>query len=99
METVTRDPWLDMTTVAHGYFHRQDFHLLDKRASSLHTPRKLLCRSDAGYGRSGDPIGCAAGMIPRCEPDRLANGFKLDFGNPVALAPAQAGLFILALEA
>jgi hypothetical protein len=32
METVTRDPWLDMTAVAHGYFHRQDFHLLDKQA-------------------------------------------------------------------
>jgi len=28
----------------------------------------------------------------------LAGGFKLDIGNPVALAPAQAGLFILALE-
>jgi hypothetical protein len=29
---------------------------------------------------------------------RLAGGFKLDIGNPVALAAAQAGLFILALE-
>ena len=29
---------------------------------------------------------------------RLAGGFKLDIGNPVALAPAQAGLFILTLE-
>jgi hypothetical protein len=47
METVTRDPWLDMTTVAHGYFHRQDFHLLDKRASSLHYPSKVAV-----------PIGC-----------------------------------------
>jgi hypothetical protein len=28
----------------------------------------------------------------------LAGGFKLDIGNPVALAPAQASLFILALE-
>jgi hypothetical protein len=28
----------------------------------------------------------------------LASGFKLDIGNPVALAPVQAGLFILALE-
>src|SRR5215510_7911917 len=32
------------------------------------------------------------------EPERLAGGFKPDIGNPVALAPAQAGLFILALE-
>jgi hypothetical protein len=32
------------------------------------------------------------------EPKRLASGVKLDIGNPVALAPAQAGLFILALE-
>ena len=32
------------------------------------------------------------------EPERLASGVKLDIGNPVALAPAQAGLFILALE-
>jgi hypothetical protein len=31
-------------------------------------------------------------------PERLAGGFKLDVGNPVALAPAQAVLFILALE-
>jgi hypothetical protein len=38
METVTRDPWLDMTTVAHGYFHRQDFHLLDKRAKLAALP-------------------------------------------------------------
>jgi hypothetical protein len=38
METVTSDPWLDMTTVAHGYFHRQDFHLLDKQLGSLHYP-------------------------------------------------------------
>src|SRR5262249_60140791 len=30
-------------------------------------------------------------------PDRLAGGVKLDIGNPVALAPAQAGLFILTL--
>jgi len=28
----------------------------------------------------------------------LAGAFKLDIGNPGALAPAQAGLFILALE-
>ena len=28
----------------------------------------------------------------------LAGGFKLDICNPVALAPAQASLFILALE-
>ena len=28
----------------------------------------------------------------------LAGGIKLDIGNPVALAPAQAGPFILALE-
>ena len=32
------------------------------------------------------------------EPARLADGFKPDIGNPVALAPAQTGLFILALE-
>jgi hypothetical protein len=32
------------------------------------------------------------------EPECLARGFKPDIGNPVALAPAQAGLFILALE-
>src|SRR5215469_6327190 len=32
------------------------------------------------------------------KPERLAGGIKLDIGNPVALAPAQAGLFILALE-
>src|ERR1700674_3829240 len=32
------------------------------------------------------------------EPERLARGFKPDIRNPVALAPAQAGLFILALE-
>ena len=32
------------------------------------------------------------------EPESLAGGFKLDIGNPVALAPAQARLFILALE-
>jgi hypothetical protein len=32
------------------------------------------------------------------EPERLAGGFKLDIGNPVALAPAHAYLFILALE-
>jgi len=31
------------------------------------------------------------------KPDRLAGGVKLDIGNPVALAPAQAGLFILTL--
>jgi hypothetical protein len=47
METVTRDPWLDMTTVAHGYFHRQDFHLLDKQARlaalSLDGFRSGLC--------------------------------------------------------
>ena len=29
---------------------------------------------------------------------RLTGGFKPDIGDPVALAPAQAGLFILALE-
>jgi hypothetical protein len=32
------------------------------------------------------------------EPERLAGGFKPDIGNPVALAPAQAGLLILVLE-
>jgi hypothetical protein len=32
------------------------------------------------------------------EPERLARGFKPDIGNPVALAPAQAGLFTLVLE-
>ena len=32
------------------------------------------------------------------EPERLARGFKLDIGNPVAFAPGQADLFILALE-
>jgi hypothetical protein len=32
------------------------------------------------------------------EPERLARGFKPDIGNPIALAPAQAGLFTLALE-
>src|SRR5262249_21922435 len=32
------------------------------------------------------------------EPERLAGGVKLDIGNPVALPPAQAGLFILVLE-
>jgi hypothetical protein len=31
-------------------------------------------------------------------PSCLAGGFKLDIGNPIALAPAQARLFILALE-
>jgi hypothetical protein len=29
---------------------------------------------------------------------RLAGGFKLDVGNPIARSSAQAGLFILALE-
>ena len=29
---------------------------------------------------------------------RLAGGVKPDIGDPIALAPAQAGLFILALE-
>jgi hypothetical protein len=47
METVTSDPWLDMTTVAHGYFHRQDFHLLDKQLGSLHYPSILAV-----------PVGC-----------------------------------------
>ena len=32
------------------------------------------------------------------EHEGLAGGFKLDIGNPVALAPAQARFFILALE-
>jgi len=32
------------------------------------------------------------------KPERLAGGLKLDIGNPVALAPTQAGLFVLALE-
>src|SRR5262245_46865410 len=32
------------------------------------------------------------------EPERLGGGVKLDIGNPVALAPTQAGLFVLALE-
>src|SRR3974377_2105240 len=32
------------------------------------------------------------------ELERLACSFKLDIGNPVALAPIQARLFILALE-
>src|SRR5215831_17262741 len=32
------------------------------------------------------------------DPERLAGGVKLDIGNPVAFAPAQADLFILALE-
>jgi hypothetical protein len=32
------------------------------------------------------------------QPERLARGFKPDIGNPIALAPAQAGLFTLALE-
>ena len=49
----------------------------------------------ADMERLFDPVG----VQQDGEPDRLANGFKLDFGNPVALAPAQAGLFILALEA
>ena len=34
----------------------------------------------------------------RGEPERLADGVKLDIGNPVALAPVEAGSFILALE-
>ena len=51
METVTRDPWLDMTAVAHGYFHRQDFHLLDKRARLAALP----------------PDSCRAGWMPTTE--------------------------------
>ena len=32
------------------------------------------------------------------EPERLARGFKPAIGNPIAPAPAQTGLFTLALE-
>ena len=53
----------------------------------------------ADMERLFDPVGVQQERFRNGEPDRLANGFKLDFGNPVALAPAQAGLFILALEA
>jgi hypothetical protein len=34
-------PLLDMTTMAHGYFHRWDFHPLDAQLDSLH---KVLFR-------------------------------------------------------
>ena len=47
------------------------------------------------------PTSCghaAASALVRGEPGRLAGGFKLDIGNPVVLASAQAGFFILALE-
>jgi hypothetical protein len=58
METVTRDPWLDMTTVEHGYFHRQDFHLLDKRARLAALPLDS-CRPGRRYLLSETAIAAA----------------------------------------
>src|ERR1700752_3328672 len=43
-------------------------------------------------------VGEQQGRFRDGEPERLARGFKPDIGNPVALAPAQAGLFPLVLE-
>ena len=43
-------------------------------------------------------VGEQQGRFRDGEPERLARGFKPDIGNPIALAPAQAGLFTLALE-
>jgi hypothetical protein len=43
-------------------------------------------------------VGEQQGRFRDGEPERLARGFKPDIGNPVALAPAQAGLFTLVLE-
>jgi hypothetical protein len=47
---------LDMTTVATGRFHRQDFHLLEVQLASLH--RKTRFRLVAHLGRTGfEPAG------------------------------------------
>jgi hypothetical protein len=44
------------------------------------------------------PVGKRQERFQDGDLERLACGFKLDIGNPVALAPVQARWFILALE-
>jgi hypothetical protein len=56
----------------------------------------LPCAVQQRYGYSITSSVCSRNESEMAT--RLAGGFKLDIGNPIALAPAQAGLFILALE-
>jgi hypothetical protein len=64
---------------------------LPEKVMSALPPKADMCGANGHvcFGPIGDiahRLGC------------LAGAFKLDIGNPVALASAQAGLFILALE-